>query len=140
MYMDGCSEITGAGKLAIVTHCLMLHMVGFGNMDLATETDLLLGMAHLVNVKEFTLTCSEISDDVLEQIAEHMHMLEGLNIGEGEDHVYTVVVVQCEKLRSLDFNEPHEEVTEAIVAQWYAMRPGLKIDGHYVSNLNLPSV
>lgn len=144
VFIDGCSEITGASILALATHCPMLHTVAFGAMILATETDLLLAIAHIKNVKDFSLTFCHLTDLVLEQIAEHMHLLETLNIGEGE-HMYSVagitkVVQKCEKLRYLELCEPHDEVDESIVRQWYAVRPGLKIEDNCLCRLNLETV
>lgn len=131
--VTSCAMISGAGIVAIATHCKSLHTLDVTFMNTLSRAHMCEAVLHLQNVH--TLRCGSNTTDIafLHKAAENLPLLSNLDIrANSAPHQYTlsvvtVVVEKCEKLTRLHLAENPGTFSGETIQQWKAMRPGLLV-------------
>lgn len=77
--LDGCRTITGAGIVAISTHCTVLRKLNLAYMSGLLTENLLIALPNLARLQSLTLTEFQVSDDrVMERLRSVWGELDGL--------------------------------------------------------------
>lgn len=121
--MDACHSITGDSILAVIKHFTQLHTLILTRMDSVSGVELMLAIPHL----------KTLLNPLLASIAEHMHMLEHIQLASRGTLLFSfqflVQMVQAsEKLKTLELQNDRDIASEDKLILLKQARPGLHVN------------
>lgn len=133
-----CSAITGAGIVAIATHCTRLNTLDISDCKFITEDNLLQAIAQLKCVKTLKLGNLFIEDFMLELIADNVPTVEVLSIAAHMDENGVInadytsagllhIVKKCSNLKLLELGPDGPGLTALEYGLWQQVRPGIVV-------------